>query len=64
MTSIEVGGFNEKVYASEEIWFGRKLKKLARKRHQKFIILLYQYKPQPERWSGMDLGKYSGSFFQ
>ena len=36
---IEVGGFNEKVYASEEIWFGRKLKKLARKRHQKFIIL-------------------------
>ncbi|MFT7186651.1 MAG: glycosyltransferase involved in cell wall biosynthesis [Pseudohongiellaceae bacterium] len=36
---IEVGGFNEKVYASEEIWFGRKLKKLARKRHQKFIIV-------------------------
>ncbi|MFT5677159.1 MAG: glycosyltransferase involved in cell wall biosynthesis [Paraglaciecola sp.] len=36
---IEVGGFNEKVYTSEEIWFGRKLKKLARKRHQKFVIL-------------------------
>ena len=34
-----VGGFNEKVYASEEIWFCRKLKKLARKRKQKYVIL-------------------------
>ena len=34
-----IGGFSEAVYASEEIWLSRKLKKLGRKRDQLFCII-------------------------
>ncbi|NNE37044.1 MAG: glycosyltransferase [Gammaproteobacteria bacterium] len=34
-----IGGFSENVYASEEIWLSRKLKKLGRKQKQKFKII-------------------------
>ena len=34
-----IGGFSEAVYASEEIWLSRKLKKLGRKRNQRFCII-------------------------
>ncbi len=34
-----IGGFSEGVYASEEIWLSRKLKKLGRKQKQKFKII-------------------------
>jgi glycosyltransferase involved in cell wall biosynthesis len=34
-----IGGFSENVYASEEIWLSRKLKKLGRKRKQRFKII-------------------------
>ena len=34
-----IGGFSENVYASEEIWLSRKLKKLGRKRKQRFRII-------------------------
>lgn len=34
-----IGGFSEHVYASEEIWLSRKLKKLGRKRDQRFYII-------------------------
>ncbi len=34
-----IGGFSENVYASEEIWLSRKLKKLGRKQRQKFKII-------------------------
>lgn len=34
-----VGGFSEAVYASEEIWFSRNLKKLGRKTGQQFCVI-------------------------
>jgi glycosyltransferase involved in cell wall biosynthesis len=34
-----IGGFSEAVYASEEIWLSRKLKKLGRKSGQRFCII-------------------------
>ena len=34
-----VGGFSESVYASEEIWFSGKLRKLAKSRNQSFCII-------------------------
>ena len=34
----ELNGFSEELYASEEIEFGRRLKKLGKKRHQHFRI--------------------------
>lgn len=36
---FSVGGFSEKVYASEEIWFGRTLKAWARKESRAFVML-------------------------
>ena len=35
----EIGGFSEAVYASEEIWLSRNLKKLGKKREQSFCII-------------------------
>lgn len=35
----EIGGFSEAVYASEEIWLSRSLKKLGKKRKQRFCII-------------------------
>jgi hypothetical protein len=35
----EVGGFNERLYASEEIDLSRRLKRLARKRRQEVVII-------------------------
>lgn len=35
----EIGGFSEAVYASEEIWLSRNLKKLGKKRNQTFKII-------------------------
>lgn len=35
----DLGGFSEAVYASEEIWFARRLKRWARRRGLKFAIL-------------------------
>ncbi len=35
----EIGGFSEAVYASEEIWLSRDMKKLAKKRKQRFKII-------------------------
>ena len=34
-----VGGFSEKVYASEEIWFSHKLRSWGKKRHMAFQII-------------------------
>ncbi|HRQ89902.1 MAG TPA: glycosyltransferase [Bacteroidia bacterium] len=34
-----VGGFDEAVYAGEEVWFGRRVKTWARKRRLGFVIL-------------------------
>lgn len=34
-----VGGFSEKVYASEEIWLSRKLARLGRSQHRRFSII-------------------------
>lgn len=34
-----IGGFSEAVYASEEIWLSRKMKKLGRQRGQRFCII-------------------------
>lgn len=34
-----IGGFSEAVYASEEIWLSRNMKKLGRKRNQSFSII-------------------------
>ena len=36
---MEVGGFSEKVYATEEIWFSMALKHKARKHRRKFKII-------------------------
>lgn len=36
---FEAGGFNENVYASEEIWLFKKLKKLAHRDKKKIIII-------------------------
>lgn len=33
------GGFSEKVYATEEIWFSRNLKRLGKKQQRKFCII-------------------------
>lgn len=35
----DIGGFDEKVYASEEIWFSRALRKWGKKRKQPFKVL-------------------------
>lgn len=35
----DIGGFNEKIYASEEIWFSRALKKWGRKHDQRFLLI-------------------------
>ena len=35
----EIGGFSEAVYASEEIWLSRNLKKLGKQRQQRFHII-------------------------
>lgn len=35
----DIGGFDESVYASEEIWFSRKLRKWGKKRNLSFQIL-------------------------
>ena len=35
----EIGGFSEAVYASEEIWLSKNLKKLAKKTNQSFEII-------------------------
>ena len=63
---IEVGGFNENVYASEEIWFGRKPKKLARKRQQKFVLVSIPILTSARKmeWFGLVRGNYSGNSFQ
>ena len=34
-----IGGFNERVYAGEEIWFSMALKDWARKREKQFVII-------------------------
>jgi len=34
-----VGGFSERVYASEEIWFAKAIKRWARPKGQRFVIL-------------------------
>ena len=49
-----VGGFNEKLYASEEVNFSYKLKKWGRKNKQKFILL-----PDKVLTSGRKMGWYS-----
>ena len=36
---VTCGGFSEKVYASEEIWFSIALKRIARKKNRKFLII-------------------------
>jgi glycosyltransferase involved in cell wall biosynthesis len=36
---VEVGGFNEKIYASEEIWFVRRLKKWGKENALRFQII-------------------------
>lgn len=36
---FEVGGFSEKVYASEEIWFSKKMKGWGKKHSMPFVIL-------------------------
>ena len=38
-TFKEIGGFSEAVYASEEIWLSRNLKKIGKKRNQTFEII-------------------------
>ena len=35
----ECGGFSEKVYATEEIWFSIALKRVARKHKRKFLVI-------------------------
>jgi glycosyltransferase involved in cell wall biosynthesis len=35
----EIGGFSEAVYASEEIWLSKAMKKLGKKRNQRFNII-------------------------
>ena len=36
---VAVGGFDEKVYASEEVWFSRALARWGRRHGQRFVIL-------------------------
>ena len=40
---LAVGGFSEKVYASEEIWFSRAMRRWGRKQKLKFCII-HEYK--------------------
>lgn len=35
----EVGGFDESVYAGEEVWFARRIKKWAREKGMSFIVI-------------------------
>ena len=35
----EIGGFSEKVYAGEEIWFSRELKKWGKRKRLRFIVI-------------------------
>ena len=50
-----VGGFSEEVYASEEIWLARALKKWGKAREQRFVVL-----PQQVVTSGRKLEWLSG----
>ncbi len=52
----EVGGFSEALYASEEIDLSSRLKRLARRRGKKFVIL----DGHPLRTSDRKLRLYSG----
>ena len=52
-----VGGFDEKLYASEEIRLSRRLRKWGRSRHQSFEILA----EHPVQTSARKLNWYSGS---
>ena len=36
---VESGGFSEKIYAGEEIYFSQSVKKLCRKQNKDFLIL-------------------------
>ncbi|MFC1743332.1 glycosyltransferase [Candidatus Riflebacteria bacterium] len=54
-----VGGFGLEFYASEEIDFSKKMKKLARRRAKKFIIL----QRNPLKTSARKLELYSGEDF-
>lgn len=36
---FEIGGFSERVYASEEIWFSMRIKRWGRKQGRRFVIL-------------------------
>lgn len=38
-TFVDTGGFSENVYASEEIWFCRAMKKWGKKRKKKFLLI-------------------------
>ena len=51
----KAGGFSEAVYASEEIWLSRKLRKIGRRRGQKFCII-HQHAALS---SGRKIGWYS-----
>ncbi|MCW8956400.1 MAG: glycosyltransferase [Gammaproteobacteria bacterium] len=51
----KIGGFSEKVYASEEIWLSRKLKKLGRIQQRRFCIIEHH----PAISSGRKLHWYS-----
>jgi hypothetical protein len=50
-----LGGFSEDVYASEEIWLSRQLRRLGRKRGQRFDIIV----DTPAHSSGRKLEWYS-----
>ncbi|MFW2372548.1 MAG: glycosyltransferase [Gammaproteobacteria bacterium] len=50
-----IGGFSEKVYASEEIWLSRQLKKLGRSQQRQFCII----RNNPAISSGRKLHWYS-----
>ena len=52
-----IGGFSTEFYAAEEIDFSRRLKKLAKKRKQKFKIL----RAHPLQTSNRKVALYSGS---
>lgn len=51
----EVGGFSEAVYASEEIWLSRKLRRIGSRQGQEFCII-HQYAAHS---SGRKIGWYS-----
>jgi hypothetical protein len=59
------GGFNESVYASEEIWLSVKLHKEARKRGKKFVIITdHPIKTSPRKFnkfSNLPAAKMAGN---